>query len=348
MSRGTGSGRIEATQIRQALVDPLDVVTKLGLAEGMKRQARGVFVLCPHHIERHASCSVTSGPDGTLRVKCHACDFSGDVLHLIAEVHRLDLRRDFQRVIDIGAELGGVSETDAPPPPRSRAAPPPSYVPEEELERFWAACSRPNLTAAFPHELDIGVAFHFARRRWFPPLVAELDLARVTPLPESDFAWPKWWPRSRASQWRIVMRLYDARGQLRSLQARAIDLKTKDKTRNPFERASAGLFFANDHGLALLRGARAPRRIEILEGLSDTLARSLDIADQGEPVALLGLTQGSPPALADVAWPDGVPIIVLTHADPTGERLANEARRRIPAHVDVRRGDMSKLAPEER
>ena len=176
-------------------------------------------------------------------------------------------------------------------------------------------------------------------------MVAELDLARVTPLPDSDFAWPRWWPKSRASTWRIVMRAYDAKGRLRSIQGRAIDPELRDKTRWPYDRASSGLFFANLHGLALLRGEAKPLRVELMEGLSDTLARSLQIADQGLPVAVLGMTHGSPPALANVAWPDDVPVIVLTHADPAGEKLAGESRRFIPFSIDVRRADMSKLVP---
>lgn len=332
--------------MRRALDDPFDLVEKLGLTDGMKRQSSGVLVLCPHHAERHASCSITRGADGTVRVKCHGCGWSGDVLHLIAEVNQLDLRRDFARVVELGAQLGGVTAAELTPPPRRPAPPPPEYVPEDELERFWAACQPPNLTSAFPHLLDLAVAFYFARRRWFPPEVAELDLVRVTPLPDSEFVWPPWWPRSRAAMWRIVMRAYDAKGRLRSVQGRAIDPDLRDKTRWPYDRASSGLFFANRPGIALLAGQPArPVRVELMEGLSDTLVRSVQIARQGLEVAVLGLTQGSPPALADVAWSEDVPVIVVTHADPTGERLAAESRRFIPAPVDVRRADMSKLVP---
>jgi len=56
---------------------------------------------------------------------------------------------------------------------------------------------------------------NFSQRNWFPPALAELDLVRVTPLPDSDFVWPRWWPRLRASRWRIVMRQYNAAGRLR-------------------------------------------------------------------------------------------------------------------------------------
>lgn len=339
--------QIDATQVRRALDDPLHLVAKLGLEEGMKRQAGGALVLCPHHIERHASCSITRGPDGTVRVKCHGCGWSGDVFHLIAEVSQLDLRRDFRKVVELGAELGGVTagEATTPQPLRRPAPPPPQYVSEDELERFWSACRPADLTAASPHPLDLAVAFHFARRAWFPPALATLDLVRVTPLPESDFSWPRWWPRSRASTWRIVARQYDAAGRLRGVQGRAVEMATKDKTRVPFGHRSTGIFFANPIGLAWLRRERTPIRVELMEGLSDTVARSLHIARQAVPVAVLGLIQGSPPALSEVAWSDDVPVIVLTHADPAGEKLAAEARRAIPHRVDVRRADMSKLVP---
>jgi hypothetical protein len=120
---------------------------------------------------------------------------------------------------------------------------------------------------------------------------------------------------------------------------------TDPKTRWPRGFASAGLFFANAKGLELLRGEGTPQRIELLEGLADTLARSLQLDHQ--PVAVLGLTQGSPPGLAQVAWPAGVPIIAVTHSDRAGEALAQASRRMIPPHIDVLRANMAKLVPED-
>src|SRR5262249_41583970 len=89
-----------------------------------------LFVLCPNHSERTASCSVSRGPDGTIRVRCFGCDLSGDVFTLIAAVEQLDPRRDFAEVLRRAAELAAVDLNEpqqrrAPPlPPRPPAGPP--------------------------------------------------------------------------------------------------------------------------------------------------------------------------------------------------------------------------------
>src|SRR5690242_18399964 len=97
----------QATELRYRLADPVDLARRLGLLEGAKRQPTGLFVLCPAHGERTPSCSVTRGPDGTIRVRCFGCDLSGDVLTLVAAASGLDVRRDFRRVLERAASAAG-------------------------------------------------------------------------------------------------------------------------------------------------------------------------------------------------------------------------------------------------
>jgi DNA primase len=105
----------DATRIRDALRDPYAVCDALGLiSEGRGRtwfadNARSLRVLCPWHDERTGSCSVSVGEDGTIRAHCFGCKAGGDVLSLVAAVHRLDPRRDFVRVLDIAATLAGIA-----------------------------------------------------------------------------------------------------------------------------------------------------------------------------------------------------------------------------------------------
>jgi len=95
--------------VRERLDDPMGVCSALNLLDRFKRQAGGgVMIRCPAHQDSSPSCSVTVGPDRTLRWRCFACSASGDVLTLIATVHGLDVRRDFVRVLDAGAELAGI------------------------------------------------------------------------------------------------------------------------------------------------------------------------------------------------------------------------------------------------
>lgn len=44
---------------------------------------------------------------------CHACDMGGDLLRLVATGHGLDPRTDFQKVLEIAAEIAGVQDDDS-------------------------------------------------------------------------------------------------------------------------------------------------------------------------------------------------------------------------------------------
>ena len=96
-----------AREVKYAIADPVKLCNALGLSKGAKPQGGGLSICCPVHGERNPSCSVTRGPDGTVRVRCFGCDFSGDALHLVAIVHNLGLRSEFKQVLALGAELGG-------------------------------------------------------------------------------------------------------------------------------------------------------------------------------------------------------------------------------------------------
>jgi len=113
----------DVAEVRARLADPKAVVTALGLERGATRQPRGLMVCCPSHGDRTPSCSVRVGRDGTVQVKCFACDFAGDVFALVAAVHGLTLPGDFRRALEIAADLANVDLGDqarerAPIPPR--------------------------------------------------------------------------------------------------------------------------------------------------------------------------------------------------------------------------------------
>jgi hypothetical protein len=336
--------RLDIEDVRSALSDPRRLVEQLGLSDGAKRQAGdGVHVRCPWHAETSASCSVTRGSDGTVRVRCFGCGQSGDALHLVAAVHNLDPARDFGRILELAADLAGVRPGSAPLPARRVAASPPprDYPPIAEVEALWSACLRVDRTIVDPDVLDLAVCFHLAGRGWFPPLVAALDVVRVTPLP-SSYAWPKWWPSSWGESYRLVARAYDATGTARSIHARSIVPSEKPKVRCPTGH-TFDLVLADALGLAMLRGEAAPEKIAVVEGLADSVAMALEIADAGANVAVIGITTGSGPTMQKIAWPEGVPVVVLTHDDTAGNAMALQVRRAVPKRVEVLRGDMSYL-----
>lgn len=125
-------------QVRAALVDPAVVLRGLGLWGDARREGRRYVFRCPWHNEKTPSCAIEVGPnEGTLRAKCFSCGAGGDVLSLIAAVHRLDERQGYQRILDIGAELAGIHldrgpGAGAPRPSRAAPAPPPAPAPRAE------------------------------------------------------------------------------------------------------------------------------------------------------------------------------------------------------------------------
>jgi phage/plasmid primase-like uncharacterized protein len=85
---------------------------RLGLE--FKRLGPGVQARCVWHVENHPSMSIRLGADGTLAAKCFSCGKAGNVFHLVAQVHSLDIRRDFAKVVAITAGLVGAAAGQAP------------------------------------------------------------------------------------------------------------------------------------------------------------------------------------------------------------------------------------------
>lgn len=108
-ARDTTTDRDEVRELRRRLSDPARIVHALGLGKGARVQPRGIMVRCPVHDDSTASCSVRVAKDGTIQARCHGCQWSGDVLGLIAVVRGLDPGRDFRRVIEEAARLAGVT-----------------------------------------------------------------------------------------------------------------------------------------------------------------------------------------------------------------------------------------------
>jgi DNA primase len=99
---------LDVGAIRLRLADADEVCAALGLTDGAKRQRDGIIIRCPVHDDRTPSCSVRTAADGTLYWRCFACGAAGDVLHLIAHVRGLDVRREFGRVLAEAARIAGM------------------------------------------------------------------------------------------------------------------------------------------------------------------------------------------------------------------------------------------------
>lgn len=124
----------DARRIRAALTNPrglceaLDLIPEGGRGRTWFVDGRDALrIPCPWHGERTGSCSVRTGPDGTVQVRCFGCDAGGDALTLVAQVRGLDPRADFRAVLEQAAAIAGVRGPAAPtgssPFPRRPAAP---------------------------------------------------------------------------------------------------------------------------------------------------------------------------------------------------------------------------------
>ena len=133
----------DTSELKRALTDVSRVVEGLGLGDLARRQARGLSIRCPAHNERDPSCSVTLGPDGTIRVRCFACDFAGDVFSLIAAAEGVEPRgAGWSRVLERARVLAGAAPGSPLPPRHLEARPASGGPPPLDEASFGNAASR--------------------------------------------------------------------------------------------------------------------------------------------------------------------------------------------------------------
>lgn len=319
------------------LCDPARVSAALGLDKGAQRQGGGgVTVCCPWHSERSPSCSLTRGPDGTLRVKCFGCQKSGDIFSLVAQVHRLDVTRDFPDVIKVVAGLAGYDLDDRSGvrsmPPRPRPAPPVAaervYPGAADVAAVIGTCGTPDAAAlAYLEERGLDVA-------------AVLTLGMVRQCPADTRALPEW---TRGWGGRLIFELVDAHGITRSLLAR-LPRHPRDgeiKSLAPRGFARAGLVIACPSARTMLSAACHPAtwtgpqtmRVVITEGEVDALTWMTS----GRCDATIGVYSGgwTVEHAHRIAW--GAQVLIATDLDLAGDGYAAQILETLRA---ARRNDL--------
>jgi Toprim-like len=345
--------RAHVDAIRAALADPFDVCQRLGLLAGAKNSGGnggGRLVRCPAHPDRTASCSVTRGPDGTLRVACFGCALAGDVFDLVAAVEGLDRVRGFRAVLARAAELAGLADGPGPrPAPRPpRAAPPPEAPPPLADDRF-ARLVLP-LLASCPIAGDVEV---YLRGR---ALLAQAlaDGWGALPAPEAQPALLARLAderRDEAEERRAIRTadgLPDMDDELTSAELDRSGLFSRGRFSHPEARlvipwrrpdglicnlqrrrigagepryvGPAGRSFAWPYGVERLAAAPPAVPVAFVEGAVDALALRAILADKEEPGIVLGL-----PGLAGwrtswAALARGRVAVVAVDADDAGDR----------------------------
>ena len=335
--------RTEIDAIKAELADPVRVCRLLGLDRGAWKQKGGLHVICPAHADNGPSCSVTRGPDGTLRVRCFACAFAGDVFDLVAAVEGLDRKSAFPEVLKAAARLAGVSLEEGP-----RAAPPPAAPtgPEQlDAETFDA------LVAPLLHLGRLETDDEIAEREGVSAITEDviaylagrglLDVARaegwtaLPPLGASQASWvtmlldlfgPELVARSGLThhgatfahgEARLVIPWRDAGGRVVTLQRRRLD-DGKPKYVFPPGRAAK-----LPYGLHRL----GPGPIVWVEGAIDAGALQALCSARGERVTVLGIpgVQGWRASWARVC--EGREAVLALDADAAGERAIGQLAR---------------------
>ena len=344
MSHGDPRSDIDA--VKRALADPREVCRRLGLDRQAKPQGGGgLTILCPAHGDRSPSCSVTRGPDGTLRVRCFACGFAGDVLDLLAIVERLDRNRDFPELLRRAAELGHVQlEREAhrslgpvkrkprdeviPPVPPS-PAPRRPFPPAEEIGAFWSMCH--------PVSDDPEIVRWLEGRGLSAEAIGRYDVARALPREAHLPPWASYRGdpalRPNAEPWtalgyRLIVPLHDEAGVIRSVRARAVGPTDGPKALPPTGYAAKGLVMADPLAAMMLAlgswPEHAEKRVVVSEGEPDFLTWA-SRGTGARTLAVLGIA-GAGTWTKEIAdrIPDGSTVIIRTDQDDAGDRYAEQ------------------------
>lgn len=326
-----------ARQLRNAppLNDPRALCAALDLGvdpRDRQRQGAGLTVRCPRH--GGVSCSVTHGPDHTVRIHCFGCDFSGDALDLVAEVRGLD-RVLFREVLREAAALAGSApnvQVDRPTrPPGARGNAP--TLPEETYNGVAQAlldhCSPlPEVAPDVARYLDARGIYADADAdgvRGLPhdarPIVAgllgtferaHLEQAGVLRRGFDALDWPAW---------RLLVPWRNRYGRITCLQRRRLDAG-RPKYRVPSGRAPSAPFGVDVLAAALeVLGPQA--EVVVTEGALDALVRRRIARHRGERAAVLGVFSASRPC-------EGLPldllagrrVVLALDTDEAGERAS--------------------------
>jgi hypothetical protein len=330
-----------AREVRNALSDPRKLVEALGLTEKAKRQPTGAVICCPVHGDRTPSCSVTRGPDGTVRVRCFSCDFSGDALTLISVVRGLSLRSAFKEVLLEGATIAGlhsvadelrgsVVPSERKPPPEIEREPDPEYPPIAEVKTIW------ELGRSVAE--DPGAAAHILGRKLEPSDVARFDLARVLPRSTTFEGLLPIWARYGQKNWRLsghrmIVKAFDCDGYARSLRAWRIEGDAAAKRIPPKGKRATGLVLANAAGALLLRGKSVSTRVVIVEGEPDWLTWSI----RAPRLPVIGVISGSWSDGFTARIPYGGEVMVRTHTDRAGDKYAEDIIKSVRVRAQVHR-----------
>jgi hypothetical protein len=145
-----------------------------------------------------------------------------------------------------------------------------------------------------------------------------------------------------AAGWRLILPLYNARGRMESVYARALRPIMLGTIRTgqsfPVVDGAAGKIMANEIGLRLLERASWPgdsswRTVILTGGAVDFLEWSSAVRGQGP--AVLGIVPGSWTEQVASRIPDGTRIVVRAHKNPIAGRYAHRVQEALASRCEV-------------
>lgn len=266
-------------ELKRMLSDVPAICSALDLCNGARLQSQGMLILCPWHAEKHASCSIRLGADGTVCVKCFACDATGDVLTLIAQARGLDIRTQFVAVITEARRIAEhiAAESSTQMPGETNAEEKNSCARARVAEAILAACpleAAPEARAYLEgrHLLDDAFADGWgALPGAFDEIIGVINQVMISlglelweqsgfPSPHGGLPW---------MEHQVLIPWRDPSGNITTLQRRLIRPAGDEEQSYVFPRGGAAMW---PYGIEMVSSAGESIDIAFVEGAVDALA----------------------------------------------------------------------------
>jgi DNA primase len=319
------------------------------------KESRAAMICCPWHADRTPSCSVTIGPEATIRAHCFSCDTTWDAHALYAQVHGLNLQGSaFKELLVREAETlsrwdlvealeGKRSEPRpaTPTPPRTEPQPEPERpLPDlNEVRDFVGSCV--NVTE------DETVALYLRSRHIDPQAVSVRGLAYA--LPDNVKHLPEW-ARYKGSTWAelghwLIIPVYNHLGSMVSVRSGRVIDGDSPKRLPPAGCRVRGTIMADAMGQEMLKlgawpdWATTKPGVVILEGEPDWLTVAVKTPLLTCPdKAVLGIYSGSWCDQIAKRIPDGAKVAIWTDQDAAGDKYAHTIGASLHKRCTVVRG----------
>lgn len=338
-----------------ARIGPFSTCDLLGLK--YRKENRCAFVCCPWHAERTPSCTITIGPEGTIRVHCFGCAQTWDVHALFAQVQGLEIVGSaFKELLIREAEVltrwDLVEALEGKKPEPRPIGPMPTPVRTEvqaEPERLLPDRNEvlDFIGACIPVESEETVCHWLRTRALDPHEIAVRGLAYA--IPEKISYLPRWacfkgqsWIET--GHW-LIIPVYDHLGEVVSVRASRVVDGDSPKRLPPSGCRISRTIMADAMGMEVLRAGGWPEWnandpvIVIAEGEPDFFTWALTSPLLVTPTnAVFGIFSGSWCDEFASRIPTGAKVAIWTDQDDAGEKYFQFIGKSLAKRCTIYRG----------